>query len=442
MFQNKKANDNHSGNKINLSQKNDLPLEDLPIQTMKKDLEEIKNPGLIKPEAEYQEAKPHFLSIEREKLTETQKSSPFLDFSNKEKISIEKSEFKPELPKKTAVDSRVKIVETAPRSVKISPNETYLQSNTVKTEFPNNSVQPVVQKNQAEKPAVKTEKDQRMRHINLGKTIIIVLAFLIIAASVGGGYYFWVTRQKNEIVIAPSTIESEPIIESEPELKPEPIMIPPTVIKFSTSEPNIFEISTATAASGSIKENLQELAAKVALSGISLPVEFNVVDVNKKPIAFKDFAKLSGITFSQALLANLSGNFSLFIYNDGGATRTGLVIDSKYPTKLKYLMMAEEKTLAKSVDPIFLATNYTLADKTFASSDYKGTIIRYINIISPEDLSVDYAMSKNKLIIGTTKMTLRSIIDCIEKTTVDKAIQVEDSLKTIESDKTTNNSEK
>jgi hypothetical protein len=110
---------------------------------------------------------------------------------------------------------------------------------------------------------------------------------------------------------------------------------------------------------------------------------------------------------------NLSDKFSLFLYNDSNNVRLGLAVDSKDTTEinLKKTLTQGEAALAKNIEPLFLPSEYTIANKAYNTSYYNGAEIRYLNIISPEDLSVDYTIFQDKWIIGTTKMTLRSIID-------------------------------
>lgn len=382
MFQNKN-NQTTDGSQTNLSQEHDLPIEDLPVHTMKKDLEAIKNPELAKAENEYQEAASRPQPINREKLTEAQKSSPFLDFPAPKKSTPEDAELRMETAKSNISDSRIKLVDSSEKSVPKPENTIFAPEE--------NAYQP----------------EKHPHHIDFSKVFAGAIIALVIAIIAGGGYYFWTTRQgTQEIVVTPPVIEPEPEPASEPEPKP--------VAKFSTDKLNNLTIDVAAATSIAIKELLQNTVKDMADDKITSPVEFVVADLNATPVAFKDFASIMGITFSPALAANLSDTFSLFIYNDNAVARLGLVIDSNDPVKLKSLMTLEEKTLAKAVSPIFLVSDYTLANKPFASSEYKDLTIRYMNIISPEDLTVDYAIYNNKLVIGTTKMTLRSVVDYLK----------------------------
>jgi len=386
-----------------LSQADNLPLEDLPIHTMKKDLAEIKNPELAKTEIEFQEAESRPQPINRAKLSEAQKTSPFLDFPAPQKPVLEDTRPQTEPVKSDISDSRIKFVEpapqpekTAPPIVKVSPPAPRPE----KIDAPQNL--PV---SENEKPIFDSEKNspatkQHPHHINFNKVFMGVIAILIVAIIAGSGYYFWITRQSTpEVVVTP------PITEPEPTPKP-------AANKFSTDKPNTLTVDMATATNTTLKELLQNTAKDVTASEATLPVEFKLVDSGNNPVAFKAFVSKSGISLSPALMANLSDTFSLFIYNDKTVTRGGLAIDSKNPAALKGLLTLEEKTLVKKVSSTFPIYSSFLTGKVFASSDYNGTAIRYMNIA--EDWSVDYAIYNNKLVIGTTKMTLRSVIDYLK----------------------------
>lgn len=378
MFQNKN-NQTADGGQTILNQEHDLPIEDLPVHTMKKDLEAIKNPELAKAEIKYQEAATRLQPTSLEGLTEAQKTSPFLGLTPSQKSS-------PKDAKPAISDSRIKIIEPAFQPEKSIYNRKPPTLSPEKSIFASEKKLP--------------ESEQRPHHIDFGKVFAGVITILIIAIIAAGGYYFWTTRQNiPEVVVTP------PITEPEPE---------PVVAKFSTDKPNILIVDMSAATGATIKELLKNTAQDVADEKITAPAEFIVTGIDRKPVPFKDFAKISGITFSPALAANLSDAFSLFVYNDNALTRLGLAIDSSDPIKLKNLIASEERTLAKNISPIFLAPDYTLTAKAYASSNYNSLAIRYVNIISPEDLSVDYTISQNKLIIGTTKMTLRSVMDYLQ----------------------------
>ena len=407
MFQNQNTNKKTS----------DQEIDDLPVHTMRKDLEEIAHPNL-KTKEQLGEATP----IRPSNLTEAQKSSPFFSQTPVRKIEPQPVDETPRIISQRPAPEPIKVMpqKQAFESMRQTPQKPAVEPIKVAPTRPINEpvkkvVAPMPVKEPAKvafkpvEPPIKIkEKDEQKK--SSGKPLLLVLAVLVILVIVAGGYYFWLNQNQQTQEVAVTNVPEQTV-----EPQPEP------VAKFSNEKPNIFTVDMSTSTTKTLRDALQNQAQDVSEEKDSFPVEFTVTGIDGQPVAFKDFAKALGITFSPALTANLADTFSLFIYNDQANTRLGIALNSKDPIALKKLVVAEEKTLAKDLSPIFLTDEYTLTPKTFASSNYTGLAIRYLNIISPEDLSVDYAISQNKLLIGTTKMTLRTIIDKITPPTVSPA---------------------
>ncbi|HPN96358.1 MAG TPA: hypothetical protein PLK35_01190 [Candidatus Moranbacteria bacterium] len=252
----------------------------------------------------------------------------------------------------------------------------------------------------AENKEVTVKKKSADHHgLNWGKISMIAVSIFIIFMAAGGGYYYWLTRQNSKTEI----VEAPPVI---PEPTPE----------ISTKNPNYLNIDIDTWDSARIKEEIKIYANKPLTS--DSPAEFVVADLQNNPIAFEKFAQKIGFNFSPQIFSSLAEKFSLFVYSDNGKTRLGISInikDAENAITLKDNLTKEETTLDAELEPLFITTSQYQIDKvkTFSDSQYGGADIRYKNIISPEELSVDYAIFQNKLVIGTTKMTERAIIDYV-----------------------------
>jgi hypothetical protein len=229
------------------------------------------------------------------------------------------------------------------------------------------------------------------------KLILIGVSIFLLLACGAGGYYYWITKQ---------TGQGKKIVDLPPEPKEE-------TVSFSIEKPNYLPIDLANSDSSKIKETLKKYVDKVSSSKAITPVEFIITDLKNNPASFPSFASQIGINFSSDLISSLSANdrFSLFIYNDNGNTRLGIAVNSVDDYKLKKSIYQEEVTLAKEIEPLFLDLPYDTGNKTFGSSSYSGTEIRYVNLNTSNEITVDYTIFQNELIIGTTKMTLRSIMD-------------------------------
>lgn len=342
---------------MNLDHERDFKVEDVPIYTMAKDLE---NPSTSI--AEERSSQILFKNPDKENksvLSEKQKTSPFLEQS-----PVASPANSPTPPLATNLPRRSGNTET---------EITMASSNNPKTKW--------------------------------GKIIMIAVTIFVILISGAGGYYFWITKQ--ETAIAPAeTIESKAPPVEEKSNEPEEVQVP------KVNNPSYFVLDAKTPDKTRLKSFSDKYFAEVVALKTSAPKEFITVDSNNNPVNFKDFMDSAGITFSPTLLLNLKDTFSLFLYNDSGSPKIGLAIDSKNDIELKSLMLKEESALAKELSPMFLLSDYTTG-KSFAASNYGGAEIRYQNIISPEKLSIDYTIYKNRLMIGTTKLTLRAMIDLL-----------------------------
>jgi len=252
---------------------------------------------------------------------------------------------------------------------------------------------PAEEKKGEVKPAEKIKKEA-----NWEKVILAGIVCFLLLAFGAGGYYYWISREKKQA--------GETTIELPPPPKEE-------LITFSIENPNYLPLDIDNSDSTKIKETIKKYVTKVSDSGSLTPVEFIVTDLKNNPIGFSAFASKIGINFSQELISALNTElkFSLFIYNDNQKTRLGLAIDSLDDYKLKKALFQEEADLVKELEPLFLDVPHNSEVKNFSSSSYENTEIRFNNLTPFGELTVDYAIFQNKLVVGTTKITIRSIID-------------------------------
>lgn len=225
-----------------------------------------------------------------------------------------------------------------------------------------------------------------------GKIILIAFSLFIFLSIGLGGYYFWVTQSESP---SPATEK---------------------IPSFSTSNPNYLNIDIEKTDKEQIKALVNKYAKKMSDDGIATPVEFIVSDPENNPVDFSVFEEKMGLSLTPEIMSALDKNFSLFIYNDSGKPRLGLVIATQEGEKLRKALLQEEANLPRELQGIFLA-EYSLEEKIFKNSSYNGIGVRYLNLTSPEELSMDYTVSGNQFILGTTKMTLRSIIDYLSSST-------------------------
>lgn len=246
---------------------------------------------------------------------------------------------------------------------------------------------------------ISNKKPSSGKRIAIAVTIILLLLLMG-----GGGYYYWLKRKS---LVIPQKTPTQNISKT---LKTSP---KPVIQNIVADKPNYLSFDFDNSDNSTIKKILQDYAAKVAQSNATVPVAFIVTDSHNNPVAFQDFAAKIGLNLPQNLIAQLGPGFTLYMYNDTGNIRIGLAVAEKNDAQLKAALDQAESSLLQDLQPLFLASAYNLNNNAFQNSTYNGIAIRFNNIISPVNLSVDYAIYQNQWLIGTTKKTLRSMIDLL-----------------------------
>lgn len=373
MFEDKNKKDGA----YDLGQNKELRPSDIPVHTMLGDLDELEHPKKSAPLPIDRVPQPAIQA----NLTDAQKTSPFLNqLQNSGSPSQDSSRLK--------IHAEAEVPQPPPLAKKIDVSE-------VKKDL---FIQP-------EKKLTEVPKKEAGQDRAIGKLIGAIAIVLVIIVLGGGGYYFWITKQKNP----QNNSTSEPIVET-----PEPIAVEPPkeISKFSLEKPNYLQIDPAATDLNALKNAVVETVKEVEKENVTGLVEFIAVDKENNPIGFSTFSKKIGLVFSKNILTALKDTFSLFVYKDGDNYRLGVSLDYKEGTNLKNLMLLEEPRLLTNLMPLFLEASYVpIKVQRFSNNTYKDMPIRYLNIVSPEYLSIDYAVSSKALLIGTTRLTTKMIID-------------------------------
>lgn len=352
---------------------NDISIESIPVHTMKEDLKNMENPD-FKPE--------EFFNASGVNKIEPQKQTPSPFLSSEKNITINKPAYD-EIPQKT--------LQTAP-----TPEDSYTRR----------TINPLKNMSAEETPKedFETENNLSFKKIFLISGIVFLFIFMAI-----GGYYFWISQQKKGVAISPEPI-SEPVSETIEEPK-QPVTPAPAAPIFSLDKPNYLVLDIKTTDTAKIKNEIKSRAEKIISSDIKTPVEFIISDANFTPLSFKYFSGIMGIKISEKIISNMEETFSLFIYNDAGKAKLGLLLDAKDEKIAKNQLTQDESLLINQLNPLFLDIPYTVKDAKFNDGQYNSLAIRFNNLISDSNLSLDYTFYGKKLIIGTSKMTLRSVYD-------------------------------
>lgn len=367
----KKNPQNQENNKSDaqrLGQQKDFDLENMPIHTMKEDMEN--------PDAEHGIIMPKNTELRPSQGTLLQKeNSPFLN-PNQNSLS----------------------------GLKSAPNK-----NTLGAEIGFETNTPINTTDYKNTPSMST--DYSAFHFNW--RIVFFSTFSLVIILILGWVGFNYSQNKN---YTPPE-ETAKNFETTPEENLTEDPAPKPTLSYSETNPNYLRMEDASLDAEKIKTILRQYMKIVSQEGYKAPVEFVITDVQNKPIGFKAFSSILGLNFSPALLALLGENFTIFINDDAPAPRIGLAIESKDDINLEKVILQEEKTLADEISPILFTNDYKKT-MPFESTEYAGAKIRYQNIISPDNLSVDHSVYKNKLIIGTTKATMQALINHFNKVTI------------------------
>ncbi len=371
--------------------------KNIQVHTMAEDLKELEHPQKTEPRTSKPNVAEKVSQSKPAQLTEEQKNNPFLN-----------------------------------PDFKISPLAPQKDSATL-TETTKESAKPVATPNIHDVKSNKSAPTPAKNASHSANKILFAAIIAIIILIIGAGTYYFIATKKQPAQTTQNTAsnQNQQQTSDQNQASPQPQNNTqdqshnnaPTADSnsavYSATNPNYMNIDIANADGVAIKNTIDQYAHNVSASKATAPIEFSVVDLQNNPISFSTFAKKIGLDLSSAVMSDLGDDFSLYIYNDQSNTRLGLIVSAKNPTGLKTALLTEEKTLPSDLQALFLDSDYSInSGKVFASSAYDGADVRYENIVSPEDLSVDYTVFNNSLMIGTTEMTLRAMIDKISSANI------------------------
>lgn len=244
---------------------------------------------------------------------------------------------------------------------------------------------------------------------NSYRLILILISVLILAILGLGAFYFWLTRTPAQTPApAVEVVVTEPIIE--PVAKEEtPVIITPTE-KYSTSKPNFLVLEMTSAEK--IKEQLITISNEVKpLNATPVAYEFVPTDTSNNPLSLQDFIAITKLNLSPIIMSSLAKNFSIFIFNDKEKTRLGLAIKTTNASKLASELKKQENMFPANLAFLLLSSKTETVTGLFKDGSYATYKTRYLNLNSQTTLSIDYALADDTLFIGTSKDTLRAILD-------------------------------
>ncbi|MEI9966508.1 MAG: hypothetical protein WDN67_02565 [Candidatus Moraniibacteriota bacterium] len=242
------------------------------------------------------------------------------------------------------------------------------------------------------------------RHIPWMWILSVVILFILS----GGVGYFLYTSHLNQEAAAPAP-EETPSVEANTET-PTPPEVP-----FALDQPNPLSLNTETSTPQSIQQELSERADAILRTQMVSPVEFLITDQNNNQLAFSRFAFLLGLSLDSDLLSTFDEPFALYLYNDGGVVRMALAVSLKASTSDPMAALANvEKSLPQGMQNLFYpATSLNLSDPVFATGDFNGSPVRYVNLDTATNYSFDYTAKGNVVVFGNSKNMVRTALPLV-----------------------------
>ena len=248
-----------------------------------------------------------------------------------------------------------------------------------------------------------------------GGFFVYSLMFLIILTLGGGGYYVLVVKEGE----LPQEYSWSGIMSYvEEDIEKSKILIdktvgedvPPPKPVFS-EKTNFLVVKTGELTKDGIKNLINNKFVEMKdYQGDQL--EFLMVDEKNAPVKFENFVNAFGMVLDRKILDNANGNFSIFLSQKDGINRMGLAINVKEKDLILRTLSESEPILSQNLKPILLDSEAsTSVEDVFGDSAYKDIKIRYSNLSSQTDLSIDYFTVGNYLIFATSKDSGRLIID-------------------------------
>ncbi len=246
------------------------------------------------------------------------------------------------------------------------------------------------------------ESGLKITEIHRKKWLFLALGGIIVALMGGGAWYFMKTApaEKEEVKEVPLP-PSPPVVSLI--VTPEP--------PFALDAPNYFPLDTETITAQALKQLLDQAAVRIIAAGVTQPVEFLPTDKNNNPLAFSRFAYLMGLDLSQELLETLGESFSLFLYTDQGKVHLGLRLTFVNGTTGSGLVRKEENKLPLLFRNLLFEGVALPKEILFRSGVYQTESVRFVNIDVTQNISFDYVLRSSEWLIGTSKETLRALVD-------------------------------
>ncbi|MGB4834126.1 MAG: hypothetical protein WBP40_03800 [Candidatus Moraniibacteriota bacterium] len=238
------------------------------------------------------------------------------------------------------------------------------------------------------------------------RLVALLAGSLLVVVVIAGAYLWWRSSLEDDPNQPDVRVES-PAVQTN-QLKSEPV----SQAKYLVEQPNILTFDIETVTSEQIKNGLLQAAQTIKKDNLPGAIEFLIRDQKLNPLAFSRFAYLAKLNLPAELLGTLDEPFSLYVTIDNGRPRLALLVYVKDEPAFAAKLLLNESKLAQAIEPLFL--DVTTAPKNnliFRDGTYLERPVRFTNVDASLGLSVDYAVRGRQWIIGTSKDSLRAVLD-------------------------------
>ena len=246
------------------------------------------------------------------------------------------------------------------------------------------------------------------------KYVLIGFIGILVLGGIGGFIYYWkylrtppfhYECRDYKCVLIEGKGENKCI--SDKDCAPKEPEVPGSLIKVNRTETIVIKKGNE----NTLMDKLKEIRRKISYDKLTR-ILVKLVDGKIRYLNLDEFAGYLGINIPLEIKNCLKNQFTFFIYlQDSSKKRQGLVIEIKNKELLKNLLRNWEKNLIEDIKPIFLEEEIgPCATEEFQDNVRRGISIRYMNLPDP-DLTIDYAIVNDKLIITTSKDSMYYILD-------------------------------
>jgi len=285
------------------------------------------------------------------------------------------------------------------------------------------------EKGRAKKAKAEKKELKRMKDTGQGvdwKFVLTGLVVILIIGGIGGFFYWKYYIEGPPLAAVHKECQEYQCIEVEGEgedkcsvsndcLPPEPT-VPTSLISAKSVE--IIEINKGQ--ENLFPDKLKTVLGKSQEKDTFKQILAQLVDGPKKEyfsfdklISALELKLLSDIVQSIAESDINGGNYTLFSYSQEEGNRLGLAMGLKGDANLTDKLRDWEKDIKDDLKSIFLAVELPeSATQDFQDNVHQEKDIRFINFPNP-DLSIDYAVVSDKLIITTSRDSMFAAIDAL-----------------------------